>query len=103
MLQEKQASYGVSICLSLYCVSPTDSTDCVTENTAAADGTECGEQMWCSNGQCVDEGTVISFLDQQCDGKYCVKFSGFLVLAYLSIIVTVLCMYNTLLRSAILL
>ncbi|XP_067936778.1 uncharacterized protein [Watersipora subatra] len=62
---------NTSICLDLWCVYPDDLDLCTNSYTAAADGTECGDGMWCSLGECVDQGSLTSTLDQNCQVNRC--------------------------------
>ena len=58
---------GSGICLSLYCEN--EFGECVTQNNAAADGTSCGDGMWCYQGECVPVNTIHETTDQNCNGK----------------------------------
>lgn len=58
---------GPSICLQLYCDN--GSGGCTGLGAAAADGTMCGTDMWCSQGECVPQIVEHSIEDQNCDGN----------------------------------
>ena len=55
----------MSICKLLWC---DDGSACITIFTAAADGTPCGEGLWCLQNECVPIGIVELTQDGQCDG-----------------------------------
>lgn len=44
------------VCVQLWCVKPENGM-CVTLHEPAAEGTECGHQMWCRRGKCVPYGS----------------------------------------------
>ncbi|XP_067058083.1 A disintegrin and metalloproteinase with thrombospondin motifs 6-like [Acropora muricata] len=54
-----------NMCVRLYCLKLDGY--CSTNNEPAADGTECGDNMWCSYGKCVIKGTKG---DQDVDGNW---------------------------------
>jgi len=47
-----------SDCGSLYCTQ--DGVSCTSNFAPPADGTKCGERMWCIKGECVDDGTPMT-------------------------------------------
>ena len=60
---------NTSICLSLFCVSPDNPNSCVSWHTPAADGTRCGNNLWCHHGECLPIGQFSDSPDLNCDGK----------------------------------